>query len=278
MTPPQTSDLAPEQHKTTARAGSAARPGSAVLDDLPLIGCVVVVTAGPWRGELSSLFTRRGAKVVETSALAFGLVSPDHAALERLIDMIVRRDVHAVTFSSAVDASAMMDAAGTNGMRGELLAALRTDVTVVCADPVCARPLELLGLVPLRPDRARPGAMVSTLCTGLPSRIRREVSLPDGRALVLQGFAAVIDNTPSLLPPLPAAVLAELARQPGWVVSRADLLRRVWAARGAGTEKRDEHAVEATVARLRAALGPNAALIKTVTKRGYRLAVEGEVW
>jgi len=62
------------------------------------------------------------------------------------------------------------------------------------------------------------------------------------------------------------------------VVSRADLLRRVWASRGMGTGKRDEHAVEATIARLRTALGPNAALIKTVTKRGYRLAVEGEAW
>jgi len=249
-----------------------------VLDDLPLIGCVVTVTAGPWRGELAAAFTRRGAKVVETPALAFGLVAPDRPALERLIDTIARREVHAVTFGAAADVAALVSAADAAGMRGDLLAALRTDVTVVCADQTCARPLEVLGVVTLRPDRPRPGAMVTTLCTGLPLRIRREVPLPAGRALVLQGFAAVIDDTPSLLPPLPAAVLSELARQPGWVVSRADLLRRVWAARGVGTEKRDEHAVEATVARLRAALGPNAALIKTVTKRGYRLAVEGEAW
>ena len=77
-----------------------------------------------------------------------------------------------------------------------------------------------------------------------------------------------------LLAPLPAAVLGELARRPGWVVSRADLLRRVWGPRGAGTGGRDEHAVEATVARLRSALGPDARLVKTVTKRGYRLEVE----
>jgi uroporphyrinogen-III synthase len=58
------------------------------------------------------------------------------------------------------------------------------------------------------------------------------------------------------------------------VISRADLLRRVWGPRGAGSGGRDEHAVEATVARLRTALGPDASLIKTVTKRGYRLAID----
>lgn len=36
---------------------------------------------------------------------------------------------------------------------------------------------------------------------------------------------------------------------------------------------RDEHVVEATIARLRTALGSDGDLILTVTKRGYRLAV-----
>ena len=61
-----------------------------------------------------------------------------------------------------------------------------------------------------------------------------------------------------------------LAEQPGRVLSRAELLRRVWVGISA-----DEHAVEAAVARLRTALGPHAALVRTVPKRGYRLAVAG---
>ncbi|NDZ90011.1 uroporphyrinogen-III synthase, partial [Streptomyces sp. SID10115] len=58
-----------------------------------------------------------------------------------------------------------------------------------------------------------------------------------------------------------------LARRPGWVVARAELLR---ALPGAG---RDEHAVESAMARLRTALG-TPKLIQTVVKRGYRLALD----
>ncbi|NED80693.1 uroporphyrinogen-III synthase, partial [Streptomyces sp. SID11233] len=63
-----------------------------------------------------------------------------------------------------------------------------------------------------------------------------------------------------------AGVLRALAERPGWVVSRPDLLRRVWPGQEA-----DEHAVETAVTRLRAALGPLAGLVRTVPKRGYRL-------
>jgi len=59
-------------------------------------------------------------------------------------------------------------------------------------------------------------------------------------------------------------VLRELARRPGAVVSRAEL---VGSLPGGG----DTHAVEMAVTRLRAALG--APVVETVVKRGYRLAV-----
>lgn len=63
-------------------------------------------------------------------------------------------------------------------------------------------------------------------------------------------------------------VLAELARRPGVVVSRAELLAVL---SGGGT---DEHAVEMAVTRLRGAVG--ARVVQTVVKRGYRLAYEPE--
>ncbi|HLK41758.1 MAG TPA: uroporphyrinogen-III synthase [Thermoleophilia bacterium] len=215
-----------------------------------------------------------GAEVVDIPVYRWGPPS-DRAAVRRLADAIVRRDVHAVSFTSAPGVTALLEAAAVTGALDQLLVALRTDVTAVCVGPVCARPLEALDVSALRPDRARLGAMVATLCSVLPPRIRRVVPIDSTRTLTLQGLAAVItDGEPILLAPLPAAVLAELARRPGWVVSRSDLLRRVWGPRGAGSGGRDEHAVEATVARLRTALGPDSALIKTVTKRGYRLAVD----
>jgi uroporphyrinogen-III synthase len=66
------------------------------------------------------------------------------------------------------------------------------------------------------------------------------------------------------------ALLRELARRPRRVVSRADLLAGL---PGGGA---DEHAVEAAVARLRACLGaPD--IVRTVVKRGYRLADGGVV-
>jgi uroporphyrinogen-III synthase len=214
-----------------------------------------------------------GAEVVDIPVYRWGPPA-DRAAVRRLVDAIVRREVHAVSFTSAPGVTALLEAAAVTGSLDQLLLALRTDVTAVCVGPVCARPLEALDVPAVWPDRARLGAMVATLCGVLPPRIRREVTISEDRTLVLQGLAAMVDGDPVLLAPLPAAVLAELARRPGWVVSRADLLRRVWGPRGSGSGGRDEHAVEATVARLRTALGPDAGLIKTVTKRGYRLAVE----
>jgi uroporphyrinogen-III synthase len=69
------------------------------------------------------------------------------------------------------------------------------------------------------------------------------------------------------LPPNGMTVLRTLARRPGRVVSRAELLA---ALPGRGV---DEHAVEPAVARLRAALG-HPKLVQTVVKRGYRLALD----
>ena len=62
-------------------------------------------------------------------------------------------------------------------------------------------------------------------------------------------------------------VLSALVDGAGRVLSRSELLRTAWRDEGA-----DEHAVEMTVARLRAALGPAGPVVQTVVKRGYRLA------
>ncbi|NEE41251.1 uroporphyrinogen-III synthase, partial [Streptomyces sp. SID7982] len=76
-----------------------------------------------------------------------------------------------------------------------------------------------------------------------------------------------VDDELRAVPPAGMALLHALARRPGWVVARADLLR---ALPGSGS---DEHAVETAMARLRSALGVPR-LIQTVVKRGYRLALD----
>ena len=121
---------------------------------------------------------------------------------------------------------------------------------------------------PVYPDRGRLGSLVRTIVEALPVG-NRELQLGSAR-LVLQGSAVLTPNGTLWLSPTQAALLRALAEQPGRVLSRAELLRRVWVGISA-----DEHAVEAAVARLRTALGPHAALVRTVPKRGYRLAVAG---
>jgi uroporphyrinogen-III synthase len=88
-----------------------------------------------------------------------------------------------------------------------------------------------------------------------------------GHRVEIRGHAVLVDGDLRAVPPAGMALLRALARRPGWVVPRADLLRVL---PGAG---RDEHAVETAMTRLRTALGAPK-LIHTVVKRGYRLALD----
>ena len=117
----------------------------------------------------------------------------------------------------------------------------------------------------LWPERGRLGSLVRVLTDELPGRLRQTIPTALGD-VVLQGNAVGIGGTVVTLAAQPAAVLHELARSRGRVVSRTDLLRRVWGRRGA------DHIVEVTVARLRAALGERGGLVVTVPKRGYRIS------
>ncbi|MFJ9213242.1 uroporphyrinogen-3 synthase [Streptomyces sp. L-9-10] len=189
----------------------------------------------------------------------------DLVPVDRLIDATVARAVDAVTFTSAPAAASLLSRAGERGRLPELLAALRHDVLAACVGPVTARPLQERGIGTVQPDRYRLGPLVEVLCTELPGRAR---TLPvAGRRVEIRGHAVLVDGETRPVPPAGMALLHALTRRPGWVVSRAELLR---ALPGSG---RDEHAVETAMARLRAALGAPE-LIHTVVKRGYRLALD----
>ncbi len=88
-----------------------------------------------------------------------------------------------------------------------------------------------------------------------------------GTSVRVQGRLAVIDGgQEAWLTDRERSLLSALLAKPGAVVSKPELLRRVWN----GTET-DEHLVEVTVARLRQRLGPAADGIETVVRRGYRV-------
>ncbi|MFI1469671.1 uroporphyrinogen-III synthase [Streptomyces wuyuanensis] len=234
--------------------GVADRRVALQLHGEPLPGFVEALRAG-------------GAEVVVVPVYRW-MPPEDLAPLDRLLDATVGRSLDAVTFTSAPAAASLFSRAEDRGLLPGLLDALAHDVLPACVGPVTALPLQAVGLDTVQPDRFRLGPLVQLLCVELPSRAR---TLPvAGRRVEIRGHAVLVDGEVRPVPPAGMSLLNTLARRPGWVVSRADLLR---ALPGAG---RDEHAVETAMARLRTALGvPN--LIQTVVKRGYRLALDPAV-
>lgn len=205
-----------------------------------------------------------GAEVVGVPVYRW-LPPEDLTPVDRLLDATVARAVDALTFTSAPAAASFLARAEERGMSVELLEALQHDVLSACVGPVTALPLQARGIDTVQPERFRLGPLVQILCQELPYRARK---LPiAGHRVEIRGHAVLVDDELRPVPPAGMSLLRALARRPGWVVSRAELLR---ALPGTG---RDEHAVETAMARLRTALGAPK-LVQTVVKRGYRLALD----
>jgi uroporphyrinogen-III synthase len=188
----------------------------------------------------------------------------DLMPVDRLLDAITARTVDAVTFTSALAATGLLRRATETGRLADLDAALRTRVVPACVGPVTAGPLLELGIPATWPERYRVGALVRHVAEKLGDAV--PVLTSGGHRLEVRGSAVIVDGRLRPVPPGPMAVLRALARRPGWVVARADLLAEL---PGGGA---DEHAVEAAVARLRSGLG-SPGIVQTVVKRGYRLAL-----
>ncbi|MCX4963003.1 uroporphyrinogen-III synthase [Streptomyces virginiae] len=232
-------------------AGVSGRRIALQLHGEPLPGFVEALRAG-------------GAEVVVVPVYRW-MAPEDLAPLDRLLDAIVGGAVDAVSFTSAPAAASLLSRAEERGLREAVLDALRGRLLSACVGPVTALPLQAHGVDTVQPERFRLGPLVQLLCKELPGRAR--VLPVAGHRVEIRGHAVLVDAQLRPVPPAGMALLRALARRPGWVVSRADLLR---ALPGAG---RDEHAVETAMARLRVALGaPN--LIQTVVKRGYRLSLD----
>ncbi|WP_404959849.1 uroporphyrinogen-III synthase [Streptomyces sp. 147326] len=232
-------------------AGVAGRRIALQLHGEPLPGFVEALRAG-------------GADVVVVPVYRW-MAPEDLGPLDRLLDAIVGGGVDAVSFTSAPAAASLLSRAEERGVREAVLDALRGPLVSACVGPVTALPLQAHGVATVQPERFRLGPLVQLLCQELPGRAR--VLPVAGHRVEIRGHAVLVDARLRPVPPAGMALLRALARRPGWVVARAELLRVL---PGAG---RDEHAVETAMARLRAALGvPN--LIQTVVKRGYRLSLD----
>lgn len=235
-----------------------------LLSEGPLHGRRIAVQLhGEPLHDFTDALRNAGATVVPITVYRW-MAPADKAPLDRLLDAIAATAVDAVTFTSALAAAGLLRRAAECDREGELLAALGGPVAAVCVGPVTAGPLTERGVTATWPDRYRVGALIRHATEVLGQRAR--VLMVSGHRLELRGSAVVVDGRLRPVPPGPMAVLRALAHRPGWVVSRAGLLAEL---PGGGA---DEHAVEAAIARLRTSLG-TPALVQTVVKRGYRLAV-----
>lgn len=209
-----------------------------------------------------------GADVVEVPVYRWtGPADPE--PLRRMVRAIAAGELDAVTFTSAPAAASLLATAGEEDVAEQVAEALGGAVLPACVGPVASGPLRERGINAVTPSRYRLGGLVRVLSEELP---RRSVRLPvAGHELRLLGSAAVVDGEVRPIPCGGMTLLRELARRPGMVVGRGELLRAL--RDQGGSARADEHAVETAVARLRSALG-EPSLVQTVVKRGYRLPVE----
>ena len=205
-----------------------------------------------------------GADVIEVPVYRW--VPPeDEQPLRRLIETTASAGLDCVTFTSAPAAANFLRTADDLGVHAEVVTALKGPVLAAAVGSVTAGPLLRADIPVVRPGRFRLGALVREVVEQLPARA--QVLGPAGHRLELRGHAVALDDALVPLPGVGMALLRELASRPGQVFSR-DALGRLLPG-----ESSEGHAVEVAIARLRTALG-DPAIVQTVVKRGYRLAVD----
>lgn len=189
---------------------------------------------------------------------------PPHAmTLRRLIDLVTRRQVDALALAGPSAAGYLLAQAEREGRLGELLAALRQDVLCVALGPLTAQPLPEHGVPVVLAAHPYVEEVAEEVFAALP-QCGLQVAVR-GHDLEVRGQAVVLDGQFIAVPGGPLAVLRALARQPGRVLSAAEIRRQepTWA-------DVDDHAVEMAVSRLRRVLG-GTDLVQTIVKRGYQL-------
>ena len=225
---------------------------------------IVVQVHGDPGPDLVDALRAGGAQVIEV--LVYRWIRPDDdGPLRRLVESTAASMIDAITFTSAPAAISFLRAADDHGFGAQVRTVLRDEVVVASVGPVTAVPLVAEGIAVLQPERARLGPLVREIVERVPAR-RGRAARAAGHVLDVRGQAVVVDGRYVALPGTGIALLRELARKPGHVVARATLLRLL------PGDRSDGHAVDVAIGRLRTAIG-DPAIIQTVVKRGYRLAV-----
>ncbi|BDO42413.1 uroporphyrinogen-III synthase [Cellulomonas sp. NTE-D12] len=224
---------------------------------------VAVQHHGSGADGLDEAFTAAGAHVQSLVVYRWG-PPPDPAALEASVRAAAAGELDTVVFTSAPGCAAWLAAADAAGVDAALRGQFEAGALVAAAvGPITARPLLDRGVEPLIPSRGRLGALVRTIVDHYGGVQTLETAA--GR-LQMRRRAAVLDGRVLALSPTGIELLRLLADAGGDVVTPAQVLQSL------PGESTDVHAAEVAIARLRQATGSRE-LVRTVVKRGYRLAV-----
>jgi uroporphyrinogen-III synthase len=226
---------------------------------------VAVQLDGAESQPLADALADMGAQVVPIPVYRWSLPEDTTPAL-RLAHAIADRRVDAVTFTARPQIECLCEIAETAGVLDEMRRGFVLGVMAACVGPVCAEAASVAGFgEPVVPVRPRLGSMIAMLARALACR---SVSFRLGdEQVVLRGRVFEVGEATVQLSERERDLLSALARRPGAVLSKPELLVAAWP-----QERADEHAVEVAVARLRRRLGEQGHLLETVFRRGYRLA------
>lgn len=229
---------------------------------------VAVQHHGSGADGLDEAFADAGARVTSLTIYRWG-PPPDPEIVAASTRQVARGEIDAVLFTSAPAAREWILAAErADALPGIAARAADGRLLVAAVGPITAGPLVEAGIDPLVPDRGRLGALVRAVVTHYGGVDAPLIPTTAGR-LGIRSSGIVLDGAFTPLPRTGVEILRALAREPGTVVSRTDLIAALSNAGASG------HAVEVAVARTREALG-GLDLVRTVYKRGYRLDVIDE--
>jgi uroporphyrinogen-III synthase len=143
---------------------------------LPGRRIVVQLHGDPLRDLVSGL-RQAGADVVTVPVYRWELPE-DVAPVQRLIASVIAGGIDAVTFTSAPAVAGLLAVAEDDGVRDDLVTALRERATVVAVGPVTATPLDAAGISSFKPRRARLADLAREVVARLPERADRRAPRP----------------------------------------------------------------------------------------------------
>lgn len=216
---------------------------------------------------LDEMLAAHGADVVTLTVYRWG-PPPDPQIVQRSVLQASCGEVDAVLFTSAPGAAEWIRSAERNSVLADIRTRAQSGRLLLAAvGPITASPLHDADLRTTIAERGRLGSLARCVIGYFgPGGDVPAVPTAAG-SLSLRSGGAVLDGTFVPLSRAGASLLGALFDARGRVLSRDEL--------GSALPRGGEntHAVEMAVARVRESLG-SADVVRTIVKRGYRLAVE----